>query len=66
MHPEVSVRILESGIPDLESAVANGTIDVAFGALNLAFPELVYESLREELIYCVVYVTFVSLVYPAF
>lgn len=54
MHPEVSVRILESGIPDLESAVANGTIDVAFGALNLAFSELIYESLREEMIYCVV------------
>lgn len=54
LHPEVALRVQESGIPDLESGVANGSIDVGLGAFNMAFPELVYENLREELIYCVV------------
>lgn len=54
LHPDVSVRIEESSIPELESGVANGSVDVAFGAFNVAFPELTYETLREELIYCIV------------
>ena len=53
-HPEVSIRVEESSIPALESSVANGSVDVAFGGFNMAFPELCYEVLREELIYCIV------------
>lgn len=54
VHPDVSIRIQEGSLQDLESGIANNTLDVAFGAMTPGFADITYENLREELIYCVI------------
>lgn len=52
-HPDVSLQIQEGGLEDLENSVSNGSLDIAFGALNTGYPGVVYEIIRKEAIYCV-------------
>lgn len=54
IHPDVSIRIQEGSLQDLESGIADNSLDVAFGAITPSFSDISYENLREELIYCVV------------
>ena len=54
MHPDVSVHIQSGGLKDMECGIIDGSLDVAFGALTSAFPEITYEDVRIEMIYCVV------------
>lgn len=54
LHPDVSVHIQDGGLNDLEYGIIDGSIDVAFGAMNSSFPEITYENLRKEYIYCVI------------
>lgn len=54
LHPDISIQIQGGGLKDMECGIADGSLDVAFGALTNAFPEITYEELRRELIYCVV------------
>lgn len=54
IHPDVSVQIQGGGLKDLELGIIDGSIDVAFGAMTSAFPEITYEELRKEWIYCVI------------
>lgn len=54
MHPDVSVQIQGGGLKDLEFGVIDGSIDVAFGAMTSAFPDIIYKDLRKEWIYCVI------------
>lgn len=47
-HPEVALQLHEHGEAFLEDGVRQGEIDLAFGALNTSYPEVVYEKLTDE------------------
>lgn len=54
MHPDVSVHVQGGGLKDMECGIMDGSLDVAFGAMTSAFPEITYEDVRREMIYCVI------------
>ena len=53
-HPDVTIQLDEGGLTSLEEAVANGSIDIAFGCFSAAYTDLRYDHLANEEIFCVV------------
>ena len=54
LHPDVSIHVQDGGLKDMESGIADGSLHLAFGALTSALPEITYEDIRKEPIYCVI------------
>lgn len=56
--PDVSFQIQGGGLQTLEDAIQNGDLDVAFGTINSGYPNLNYDLIRREYVYCIIPRTF--------
>lgn len=57
-NPGVLLQIQDGGLQALEDGIRSGNLDVAFGAMNSGYPDLIYSPIHKEYIYCVIPRTF--------